>query len=45
MFNKFDKDKGGSIDADELGKLVRVLGLVFQYTDTTMLLKPTKLEG
>ena len=45
VFNKFDKDKGGSIDADELGKLVRVLGLVFQYTDTTMLLKPTKLEG
>ena len=24
VFNKFDKDKGGSIDADELGKLVRV---------------------
>ena len=45
LFNKFDKDKGGSNDADELGKLVRVLGLVFQYTDTTMLLKPTKLEG
>ena len=28
MFNKFNKDKGGSIDADELGSLVRVLGLV-----------------
>ena len=23
VFNKFDKDKFGSIDADELGKLVR----------------------
>ena len=28
VFNKFDRDNGGSIDADELGKLVRVLGLV-----------------
>ena len=24
VFNKFDKDRGGSIDAEELGKLVRV---------------------
>ena len=28
VFNKFDKDSGGSIDADELGTLIRVLGLV-----------------
>ena len=28
VFNKFDKDQGGSIDADELGTLIRVLGLV-----------------
>ena len=34
VFNKFDKDKGGSIDADELGKLVRVLGSVLHYTTT-----------
>ena len=26
VFNKFDKDCGGSIDADELGTLIRVLG-------------------
>ena len=26
VFNKFDKDSGGSIDADELGTLIRVLG-------------------
>ena len=25
-FDKFDSDKGGTIDAKELGKLVRVLG-------------------
>ena len=35
VFNKFDKDKGGSIDADELGKMVRVLGSVLHYTDIT----------
>ena len=35
VFNKFDKDKGGSIDADKLGKLVRVLGSVLHYTDIT----------
>ena len=35
QFNKFDKDKGGSINVDELGKLVRVLGSVFHYTTTT----------
>ena len=28
VFNKFDKDSGGSIDADELGTLIRVLGFV-----------------
>ena len=28
VFNRFDKDNGGSIDADELGNLVRVLGFV-----------------
>ena len=27
-FNKFDTDKGGTIDTKELGKLVRVLGSV-----------------
>lgn len=25
-FNKFDTDKGGSIDSEELGTLIRVLG-------------------
>ena len=34
VFNKFDKDKGGSIDADELGKRVRVLGSDLHYTTT-----------
>ena len=28
VFNKFDKDNGGSIDVTELGNLVRVLGFV-----------------
>ena len=39
VFNKFDKDKGGSIDANELGNLVRVLGSAtphnsMKYTNT-----------
>ena len=31
-FKKFDTDSGGTIDAKELGKLVRVLGCVYTYS-------------
>ena len=29
-FKKFDTDGGGAIDSEELGKLIRVLGLVVE---------------